>query len=92
MKEFWMHPAKIQVRGFSEAEILRVLKKAEEFKAEIVKTENGIDLFFEDVENARLFVSKLQKEFRFEKKMSTENLGFKRGRMRFLFVYSLRKI
>ncbi|MDK2795622.1 MAG: hypothetical protein PWQ22_1064 [Archaeoglobaceae archaeon] len=87
-----MHPAKIQLRGFDESEISKVLKRAGEFKAEIVKTKDGFDLFFEDVENARLFISKLQKELRFEKKMSTENLGFKKGRMHFLFVYSLRKI
>jgi len=87
-----MHPAKIQLRGFNEAEILKALKKAEEFNAEIAKDGHGIDFFFDDVENARLFISKLQKEFRFDKKMSTENLGFKKGRMRFLFVYCLRKI
>ncbi|MDI9642165.1 MAG: NMD3-related protein [Archaeoglobales archaeon] len=86
-----MHPAKIQIRGFSEAEISKVLKKAEEFKAEVFKVENGTDLVFEDVENARRFISKLRREFRFETRMSTESLGFKGGRGRFLFVYSLRK-
>ncbi len=87
-----MHPAKVQLRGFTESEISIALKRAEEFKAEFVKSEHGVDFFFEDVENARLFISKLQRELRFEKKMSTENLGFRKGRARFLFVYSLRKI
>lgn len=87
-----MHPAKIQLRGFDELEVSKVLKRAEEFKAEILRTEHGFDLFFEDVENARLFISKLQKDLRFEKKMSTESLGFKKGRASYLFVYSLRKI
>jgi NMD protein affecting ribosome stability and mRNA decay len=87
-----MHPAKVQLRGFTESEISRALKRAEEFKAEFVKNEHGVDFFFEDVENARRFISKLQRELHFEKKMSTENFGFRKGRTRFLFVYSLRKI
>lgn len=86
-----MHPAKIQLRDFSESEILRLLKKAEEFKPEVIKTKDGVDLFFEDIENARSFISKIQKDFCFETRMSTENLGFKKGRARYLFVYSIRK-
>lgn len=87
-----MHPAKIQLRGFDDFEISKLIKKAEEFKFEVIKTKFGVDIFFESVDDARMFISKIQKEFRVEKKMSTENLGFKRGRSRFLFVYSVRKI
>lgn len=86
-----MHPAKIQLRGFSESEISRVLKMAEKFESQIFKTEHGVDLFFEDVQNARRFISRLKKEFQVAKRMSIENLGFKRGRGEFLFVYSIRK-
>lgn len=86
-----MHPAKIQLRGFTDEEILKILEKAEEFEKEVFRMKNGIDLFFEDVEIARRFISKLKRDFRFEIKMSTENLGFKCGKGRYLFVYSIRK-
>lgn len=86
-----MNPAKVQLRGFNDAEISIILRKALEFKAEVFKIKHGIDLVFEDVEDARKFISKLRKDFRFETRMSTENLGFKGGRGQFLFVYSLRK-
>ncbi|MEM0329922.1 MAG: NMD3-related protein [Archaeoglobaceae archaeon] len=87
-----MHPAKIQLRGFDDSEISKLIKKAEELKSEVIKTKFGVDIFFDNVEDARMFISKIQKEFRIEKRMSTENLGFKKGRGRFLFVYSVRKI
>lgn len=86
-----MHPAKIQLRGFDKEELSKIVKRAVEFGANVIELEHGTDLFFEDVEDARIFISKLQREFRFEKKMSTESLGFKKGRGRYLFVYSLRK-
>ncbi|MEM0203115.1 MAG: NMD3-related protein [Archaeoglobaceae archaeon] len=84
-----MHPAKVQLRGFHSEEISEILKFVE--KAEVVQSRDGIDLFFENVDNARLFISKLKKRFRVESKMSTESLGFK-SRARYLFVYSVRKL
>ncbi|MCS7143521.1 MAG: 60S ribosomal export protein NMD3 [Archaeoglobaceae archaeon] len=86
-----MHPAKLQLRGFKREELLIILKRAEEFEKEILQTKDGIDIFFEDVEIARSFISKLKNDFRFETKMSTENLGFRNGRGKYLFVYSIRK-
>lgn len=87
-----MHPAKVQLRGFDDSEISKLIKKAEEHKFEVIKTKFGVDIFFESVNDARMFISRIQKEFRVEKRMSTENFGFKRGRSRFLYVYSIRKI
>ncbi|MEM2818030.1 MAG: NMD3-related protein [Archaeoglobaceae archaeon] len=84
-----MHPAKVQLRGFDGEEILEILKSVE--KAEVVRSRDGVDLFFENVDDARIFVSKLKKRFRVASKMSTESLGFK-SRARYLFVYSVRKL
>ncbi|MEM2176471.1 MAG: NMD3-related protein [Archaeoglobaceae archaeon] len=58
---------------------------------EIIKTKDGIDLFFQNVEDARLLISKIRKMHKIEIKFSAENLGFKKGRKRHLFVYSIRK-
>lgn len=82
-----MHPAKVQLRGFDEKEVEGMLKAVD---AEIVKVKDGIDLYFADVNDARLFISKLKRLFSLKVKMSTENLGFK-ARGRYLFVYSVRR-
>ncbi|MDW7989833.1 MAG: hypothetical protein RMH75_04105 [Archaeoglobaceae archaeon] len=84
-----MHPAKVQLRDFSYEELSKAIEIAK--KAYIIKTNYGIDLFFDDVDDARFFISKLKKKFRITIKMSTENLGFE-SRAKFLFVYSIRKI
>lgn len=84
-----MHPAKVQLRGFDSEEISEILKLAG--SAESIKSKDGVDLFFENVDNARLFISKLRKRFKITSRMSTESLGFK-SRARYLFVYSVRKL
>lgn len=83
-----MHPAKVQLRGFDREEISEILKLGE---FEVVHSEDGLDLFFEDVNEARRFISKVKKRFRVSSRMSTETLGFK-SRARYLFVYSVRKL
>lgn len=84
-----MHPAKVQLRGFDKEEISEILKLVRE--SEIISSKNGLDIFFEDVNDARFFISKLKKKFKVSSKMSTESLGFK-SRARRLFVYSVRKL
>lgn len=84
-----MNPAKIQLRGFSEEDLEKIYEKV--LNGEIIKTRDGIDVFFQSVEDARLFISKIKRLHKIEIKFSTENLGFKKGEARYLFVYSIRK-
>ncbi len=84
-----MHPAKVQLRGFDVEEISLILKLAE--KAEVVHSKDGLDLFFDNVDDARLFISKMKKKFKIKSRMSTESLGFD-SRARYLFVYSVKKV
>ncbi|MFN3384903.1 MAG: NMD3-related protein [Archaeoglobaceae archaeon] len=84
-----MHPAKVQLRGFDSEEISAILKLSE--KAKVIRSKDGIDLFFENVEDARLFISKLKRKFKIKSRMSTESLGFN-SKARYLFVYSVKKV
>ena len=87
------HPAILQIRGSIDEEkknaILNMIGKfGEEF--EIERTKNGIDVYFSDVNVARNVISKLNKMFKAEVKMSTKYAGLRKGRVRVLFVYSFR--
>ncbi len=84
------HPCKIQIRDL-EVRKLEIAKNiASKMGAEIEQVKNGLDIYFEDVNDARLFISRLKKSARFKTKMSTKYAGLRRGRVRVLFVYSLR--
>ncbi len=76
------HPCKVQLRDFSIKDVEIAKKIAKDFGAEI----EGLDLYFDDVNTARIFISKLKKFSKFKVKMSTEYIGKKK----ILFVYSLR--
>ncbi len=89
------HPAILQIRkdeGISpeiEKKILMILSRSPgEFETEKVRT--GLDIYFSDVNDARKSVSDLKKHFNFKVKMSTKYAGLRKGRVRTLFVYSLR--
>ncbi len=86
-----MHPCKVQIRNFDENSIELVKKLANKFSTEIEVVKKGLDVYFEDVNDARFFISKLRKLMEFEIKMSTEYAGLRKGRVRVLFVYSLRR-
>ncbi|MEM4472257.1 MAG: NMD3-related protein [Archaeoglobaceae archaeon] len=83
-----MHPAKVQLRGFNVQELMEIEKIVK--NAKVIKTRDGVDMIFENVNDARFFISKLKARFSLIVKMSTESLGFD-SRPRYLFVYSVRK-
>ncbi len=88
---FVKHPAIVQIRGNLERvdEIMRVIERhGEEFEVERVK--EGLNVYFSDVNVARWVVSKLNRIFKADVKMSTKYAGLRRGRVRVLFVYRLR--
>ena len=86
------HPSILQFRDLkaeAEKQILDYLeKKSLEFSIE--RTKNGFDLYFSDVNDARRLISVLKKRFNFSLKMSTKYAGLRKGRVRVLFVYSIR--
>jgi len=87
------HPTILQIRGSIDEEnenaILKVIGRfGEEF--EIERTKNGLNVYFSDVNVARNVISKLNKMFKAEVKMSTKYAGLRKGRVRVLFVYSFR--
>ena len=57
---------------------------------EVEPTEHGLDVYFEDVNDARFFISKLKKNMKFKQKLSVNYAGLRKGRVRKFFVYSLR--
>ncbi len=85
-----LHPCKIQLRDF-EAEKLEIARRfALQFEAEVEDVKRGVDIYFEDVNDARFFISKLKRVAKFRVKMSTKYAGLRKGRVRVFFVYSLR--
>ncbi len=87
------HPTILQIRGSIDEEkekaILKIIEKfGEEF--EIERTKNGMNVYFSDVNVARNIISKLNRLFKAEVKMSTKYAGLRKGRVRVLFVYSFR--
>ena len=84
------HPCIIQVRDVKREKMEIVRNMALKRNAEIEDSKNGLDIYFEDVNEARKFISKLRKSMRFKIKMSTKYAGLRGSRVRVLFVYSLR--
>lgn len=84
------HPCIVQVRDIKSEKIEIVRNMALKRNAEIEDSKNGLDIYFEDVNEARKFISKLRKSMRFKIKMSTKYAGLRGSRVRVLFVYSLR--
>jgi len=84
------HPCIIQVRDVTPEKMEIVRKMALKREAEIESSKKGIDIYFEDVNEARKFISTLRKSMKFRIKMSTKYAGLRGSRVRVLFVYSLR--
>lgn len=84
------HPCKIQIRDVDSDKLKIVRNMAVKRNAEVEEVKNGLDIYFEDVQDARFFISKLKKSMRFKIKMSTKYAGLRGSRVRVLFVYSLR--
>lgn len=87
------HPSIIQLRDFGDRLnlALKIIERnCREF--EIERTKNGADIYLSDVNEARNIISKLKKAFDFEIKFSTKYAGLRKGRVRVLFVFSLRKV
>lgn len=84
------HPCIVQVRDVQQDKIETVKKMALKRNAEVERAKNGLDIYFEDVNEARKFISKLKKSMKFRIKMSTKYAGLRGSRVRVLFVYSLR--
>lgn len=86
------HPAIVQIRGDYLRYIDEILKtverNCEEFWVE--KQRGGMDIYFSDVNDARKIISKIQRVKKAEIKMSTKYAGLRKGRVRVLFVFSLR--
>jgi len=90
-----IHPSIIQIRGKIEKkeEILGVIKNVcKDIKIEIEEVEDGIDVYIPDVNIARIAISKIKKLFKGKVKMnmSTKYAGMRKGKVRIVFVYSLR--
>ncbi len=90
------HPSILQFRGTKRGtkdeirkHIVNYLRK-KSFEYYIEKRKNGFDVYFSDVNEARMLISVLRKQFKFDLKMSTKYAGLRKGRVRVLFVYSIR--
>ena len=86
------HPAIIQLRDFGDKIDLAlkiVERNCNEFELEMTK--NGANIYISDVNMARNLISKLKRSFNFETKFSTKYAGLRKGRVRVLFVFSLRR-
>ncbi len=84
------HPCIVQVRDVQPDRIETVRNMALKSNAEVETAKNGLDIYFEDVNEARKFISRLKKTMKFKIKMSTKYAGLRGSRVRVLFVYSLR--
>jgi len=78
-----MHPALVRIRGRVDEEVVR--RFARKFKGVVEDAENGFDVYFNDVNDARFFLSRLKKIVRGTVNMSTKYRGGK-----VFFVYSFR--
>ncbi len=88
---FVKHPAIVQIRGNleREEEMIKVIERhGEEFEVERVR--EGLNIYFSDVNVARRVVSKLNRIFNANVKMSTKYAGLRGGKVRVLFVYRLK--
>ncbi len=84
------HPAVVQIRDPKPEHIDLIFKILKRFEFEVERVRNGIDIYFEDVNDARIFISKIKRLIKFDLKFSTKYAGLRRGRVRILFVYCLR--
>ncbi len=87
------HPTILQIRGsIDDEKVERILRVVEKFgdEFEVERTKDGVDVYFSDVNVARNVISKLNRIFDADVKMSTSYAGLRRGRVRVLFVYSFR--
>jgi len=81
------HPALIQLRG----NISGIEEMVEKFEGiSVIRNKHGLDVYFEDVNSARRFISKLKRSKKFRIKSSTKYAGLRKGRVRWLFTYSIR--
>jgi len=86
------HPALIQIRTnkLDLNLLLKWIKKANSNCA-IEVHKDKVDVYFSDVNVARMIISKIKKAFKnISVKMSTKYAGIRKGKVRVLFVYSLK--
>jgi len=85
------HPALVQVRAEIELAV-RLLKKFGVDGVVVEESKNGVDIYFDDVNEARVFISKLKRNSRerLRIKSSTKYAGLRKGRVRYLFTYSVK--
>ncbi len=81
------HPALLQFRG-NVSKVMNHINKLE--NVEIEKNRYGVDVYFEDVNTARRFLSKIRKIVRADIKSSTRYAGLRKGKVRWFFTYSVR--
>ena len=84
------HPALIQFRGNFDRKRIETMLSRQTGNYEVEQSEHGLDVYFEDVSDARFFISRLKKNMRFRQKLSVNYAGLRKGRVRKFFVYSLR--
>ena len=84
------HPALIQFRGDFDRKRIETMLSRQTGNYEVESSEHGLNVYFEDVNDARFFISKLKKNMRFRQKLSVSYAGLRKGRVRKFFVYSLR--
>lgn len=84
------HPCIIQIREMQPEKIEIVKNMALKMYARVESSKYGLDIYFEDVNEARKLISKIRNSMEFRIKMSTKYAGLRGSRVRVLFVYSLR--
>ncbi|RLI84479.1 MAG: hypothetical protein DRP01_07965 [Archaeoglobales archaeon] len=84
------HPCLVQIRDVDYKKLEDVVNRAGRFNVEVSKVKNGVDIYFDDVNDARVFISNVKKIHNFSIKFSTRFAGVRGGRVRVLFVYCLR--
>ena len=86
------HPAILQIRGETDKEEIKkvVERNCSEYDYEDLNM--GFNVYITDVNDARTVISKLKRiaNSKPEIKMSTKYAGLRDGKVRVLFVYSLR--
>ena len=85
------HPAILQIRT-NNLDFNLLLKWIGKMNTqyEIETGKDGIDVYFSDVENARKVLSMIKRQYSITVKKSTKYAGLRRGRVRVLFVYSIK--
>jgi len=88
------HPAILQIRGAtSKKEIGRIVGNSC-LECDFEDVKGGMNIYISDVRDARTAINKIKKALspksKFNLKMSTKYAGLRNGKVRVLFVYSLR--